>query len=565
MQAVRRPLTGAGRRAYSRSIASSLAVDSQGARPGAPDPAFPGLAGFPEAGRRSAATDAALVTVAIYGSQALLFVAGVVQKGLLGPTNAGYWALMGTFMTFFSLLALGAFDGATRQVPTHRGRKEWNQAAAVSNSAATFTLAAMAVGGLAVAAGVVGFGQGMAPPLRWGIVILALTAPLRALVDCHDLLIQMTKRFDASAAGLLLRAGVTISFQTLFVLLFGYYGMFMGLVLGAVLVLWMWARMDLTGLRRPAFRLGLERRPLGEAIGVGVPIMVQGQTWYLFLAIDNLIVAAFIDVKNLGYYALAVSVTSYVVLLPKSIGQALFPRMLERFAQSRDIRSIRHYATDVQRILAYLLVPPAIASLYFLLPVLVRQALPSFEPAIPVIHVMVAGSFFIAIAQMPTEFLITTGYRWQLAGLGALALAINAGANYFAVAVVDGGIRGAAIATSASYAALFLIVSTYALGKAYTRREVWLHIAELLGVFAYLMASVWGVELLLGPGGGSLLHDVAIGIAKLAICLVLLAPWFVLAQRRYRAFSTIAELLRSAVRTFKAWRARSARGTEGVA
>jgi len=558
-------LTGGRRRAYSRSIASSLAVDSQDARAAAPDSAFPGLAGYPEAGRRSAAVDAALVTVAIYGSQALIFVAGVVQKGLLGPTNAGYWALMGTFMTFFSLIALGAFDGATRQVPTHRGREEWQEAADVSNSAATFTIAAMAVGGTAVAVGAAVFGSNMAPPLRWGLVILGLTAPLRALVDCHDLLTQMTKRFDASALGLLLRAVVIITFQTAFVYFFGYYGMFMGLVLGSVLVLVMWWRMGLTGLRRPAFRLRLARRPLQEAIGVGVPILIQGQTWYLFLAIDNLIVAAFIDVKNLGYYALAVSVTSYVVLLPKSLGQALFPRMLERYAQSGDIRTIRHYATDVQRILGYLLVPPAIASLYFLLPVLIRQALPAFEPAIPVIHIMVAGSFFISIAQMPTEFLLTTGYRWQLAGLGTVCLVFNAGANYLAVAVLDGGIRGAAIATSVSYLVLFLVVTTYGLGKAYTRREVWTHIGELFAVFAYLMAVVWAIEQLVGPGGGSLIHDVAIGVAKFLAALLLLSPWFVLAQRRYKALTTIGGLLRSGSRAVSRWRARSARGSKGVA
>jgi O-antigen/teichoic acid export membrane protein len=238
--------------------------------------------------------------------------------------------------------------------------------------------------------------------------------------------------------------------------------------------------------------------------------------------------------------------------------------MLERYAQSQDIRSVRHYATDVQRILAYLLVPPAIASLYFLLPVLVRQALPAFDPAIPVIHIMVAGSFFIAIAHMPTEFLITTGFRWQLAGLGAIGLAINAGANYFAVAVVDGGIRGAAIATSASYLALFLIVTTYGLGKAYTRREVFLHIAELFGVFAYLMGAVWAIELLVGPGGGSLLHDAAIGVAKLAVCLLLLSPWFLLAQRRYKALTTIAGLLRGGFRTVAGWRNRAARPAEEV-
>ena len=222
--------------------------------------------------------------------------------------------------------------------------------------------------------------------------------------------------------------------------------------------------------------------------------------------------------------------------------------MLERFAPSGDIRSIRHYITDVQRILSYLLLGPTIAALYFLLPVLIRQALPAFEPAIPVVHIMVAGSFFISMVQMPTKVLIAAGYRWRVAWLQIGSVAVNAGANYLAVAVLDGGIKGAAIATSASYAVLFLVVTIYALSKALEPREVILHVGEVLAAFAYLMGALWAIETLFGPGGGSFLHDSAIGVLKLAICLMLLSPWALVAERQYGALSTIKGLLGGGLR-----------------
>jgi hypothetical protein len=102
---------------------------------------------------------------------------------------------------------------------------------------------------------------------------------------------------------------------------------------------------------------------------------------------------------------------------------------------------------------------------------------------------------------------------------------------------------------------VFLIVTTYALSKAYKPREVALHVIELFAVFLYVIGVIWGLETLLGPGGGSLLHDAAIGVAKLAVCLVALLPWAYLAQRRYGALSTIGGLLRSAARRVKARRA----------
>ena len=125
--------------------------------------------------------------------------------------------------------------------------------------------------------------------------------------------------------------------------------------------------------------------------------------------------------------------------------------MTETFGEDRANRSIRHYAVDIQRLLAYMLVPLFLGGAFFLLPVLVRHMLPEFTPAIPVIRIMVAGSFLVALVNMPSKMLTTAGYRWGMTLLGLLCLAINAGANYLAVAVFDWGLEGAAVATVFSY------------------------------------------------------------------------------------------------------------------
>src|SRR4051812_49768247 len=48
-----------------------------------------GLAAGPDGGRRTAATDAALLSLGIYGSQALIFVAGTRPKGPPRPQEPG--------------------------------------------------------------------------------------------------------------------------------------------------------------------------------------------------------------------------------------------------------------------------------------------------------------------------------------------------------------------------------------------------------------------------------------------------------------------------------------------
>jgi O-antigen/teichoic acid export membrane protein len=505
------------------------------------------LAGRPEGGDASASSDATVFTTAVYAAQVLQFLAGLIQKGILGPAGTGYWALMQAFWQFATVASIGAVQGTSRQVPLHRGRKDYAAAAATSATGASFSLLMTVLAGALTATCALAFGAGWAPEIRWGLVILGLTAPLRLLGDIHETLLGATKRFRPVSAATVLQAAIALTLQTGFVYLWGFYGMFAGTLAATVGTLILFARMGLTGLRRPIFTWRIDRARLRELISYGFPILLFGQIWLLFMGIDNLIVAGFLSIDDLGYYALAVSVTSYILFLPKSLAAVLFPRMAERYGETGDMGSIGHYATDVQRILGYMLVPAFVGAAFFLLPVLVRHALPDFEPAIPVIHIMVAGSFFISLCNMPIKVLTTAGRRLPLIIMITACLAFNAAANYVAVAVLDEGIEGAAVATVISYFAVFVITSGYSLAAMLGRRRMVLHIGELLLVFVYMSGALWGLESLLGSGAGAFVPDTATGTLKLLLFLALLAPWLWVAQHRVQGPQRIWALVRRGV------------------
>jgi O-antigen/teichoic acid export membrane protein len=504
-----------------------------------------GLAAVPAGGARSAFSDAATLTLATYGAQALLFAAGFAQKGLMGPVNTGFWSLIQTIWVFLTIAPLGTMHGATRQIPLRRGRGDFAAAAAAAGTGSSFSLLTIAVAGglLAVVAALLG--GAWSPQMRWGLVILGLSAPLWLLCDCHQVIFQATRRFDAAALSVLLDALVTVTLGTLLVWLLGFYGMFAAALVSNVVLLTAWMRGGLTGLRRPAFSWGIERRLVRELVTFGAPIMIQGQIWLLFLTVDNLIVAGVLGVRDLGYYALAVSVTSYVLFLPRSIGAALFPRMTERFAATGDIASIRHYATDVQRLLAYVLLPIFVAAAYFGVPVLIRHGLPAFEPAIDAVRIMVAGSFAVALVNMPTKLLITAGCRWPLVALMLGCLALNGAANAIAIGPLGLGIDGAAVATSLSYLVTFAVLSTYALRRALDGRSVGRHLGELVAVLGYVLAALWGVEWVVGHSASTLPADVALAALKMAAFLALLTPCVLWAQERHGTVTALRSLARA--------------------
>jgi O-antigen/teichoic acid export membrane protein len=513
--------------------------------PSAPPERARGLAAEPDSGLRSATNDAFLFTGANYVAQGFLFVAGLLQRGLLGPTGAGYWALMQSAWTYLTIAPLGTMNATGRQIPFYRGKKDIDAAVAVSDTGSSFSILAVGVVGAFMTAVCLLFGGGWPDELRYGLALLGVLGPLRMFGDVHKTLLQATKRFDASSVTTVVEAMILVVVQTLCVVAFGFYGMFLGIALSIVGLYLLWIRMGVAGFRRAAFGWTIERRRVPELVSFGLPLMIQGQLWLLFMSIDNLIVAGFISVKQLGYYALAVAVTNYVLHLPRSIGAALFPRMTEKFVETETIESIRHYATDTQRLLAYMLVPVFLGAAYFLVPVLIRQGLPAFTPAIEVVRIMVAGSFFIALVNMPTKVLTTAGYRWGITALTVMCLAVNAAANFVAVAVLDWGLEGAAAATAFSYLVAFLVLTTYALIKVLTVRDAFVHIGELLIVVTYTLGALWGIEGLLGSGAGPLVSDAALGLVKLALFLVAITPWLWLAERRYRGLTRLLGVARS--------------------
>lgn len=503
---------------------------------GVPEPAFTGLAAMPDTDGSSAARDAALFTAATYGAQALLFVAGLVQKGILGPVGTGFWSLMQTGWVLLTMAPLGTMHGSTRQIPARRGRGDLAAAGAVAATGSSFSVTAVAVAGAGVALVAAIFGGGWAPELRYGLVLLGLTGPLRLLSDCHQVIFQATKRFRAASISVLVDAFVMLTAGTALVWWLGFYGMFAAVAASCLGLLAVWTWMGLTGWQRPAFAWRIERPLVRDLLAFGAPIMIQGQIWLLFLTVDNLIVAGLLGVRDLGYYALAVSVTSYILLLPKSIAAAIFPRMTERFAQTEDAGAISAYATDVQRLLAYVLVPALVGAAFFGVPVLIRHALPEFAPAIPAVHVLAAGTAFLALTNMPIKVLIAAGHRWRLASLALGCLAFNAVANLVAVGALDGGVRGAAIATSSSYLVAFAALTAYALRQTRAPGAV-AHVAELTLVTAYTIGALWAIEGAVGRGRGSLPFEVGVCAGELALLSAALVPLLWLAQRRHRILS----------------------------
>jgi O-antigen/teichoic acid export membrane protein len=179
--------------------------------------------------------------------------------------------------------------------------------------------------------------------------------------------------------------------------------------------------------------------------------------------------------------------------------------------------------------------------------VLIRRALPAFTPSIDVVHIMVAASFLIALVHMPTELLITINRRWSATAIMLIGLLVNVGANYLVVGIWHKGITGAAWATALSYLVLLSMTTAYGLAAGLGGRDAIHHLLLVLACVGYSLGLLWGIETALGHGA-SIASDLALGIAKWLLFLLLCAPWFLYAERRFHGVTTLVGLLKQGAR-----------------
>jgi hypothetical protein len=118
---------------------------------------------------------------------------------------------------------------------------------------------------------------------------------------------------------------------------------------------------------------------LVQLVKVGIPIWMVGQLYTFFTSMDRLMLVK--STQTLGYFTIAILVSTFVRQIPLAFSLVLYPQMAHRYGQA-------HCAMDIWRIakqgalgaLALGLVAGVFG--WLLLPTFVRMVLPKYSPGI---------------------------------------------------------------------------------------------------------------------------------------------------------------------------------------
>ena len=119
-----------------------------------------------------------------------------------------------------------------------------------------------------------------------------------------------------------------------------------------------------------------------------------------------------LDRESLGFYTIALMASVYAVQVPNLIYAVIFPRFYQAYGRKQSIHKIKVFINPT---LVFAYFPYSDRFCYLALPLLINYMLPAYKPGIAPAYLLLLGSSFLALVNMPAYLLITLNkqiYIW---------------------------------------------------------------------------------------------------------------------------------------------------------
>ena len=384
-------------------------------------------------------------TLLLQASRLLVSLAAAAQ---LGPERWGYWFLLNLMLTYGSVFHLGATNGMNREVPIHRGRGDASRVEEVQGVAFAGVVVGAAFGAAALLAATA---LPAASVLRVALPSMAVLFTVTQVYAYLQARLKSEARFRAMSVQ---QIAYALLLPVVVLPLAGTWGL-AGFILGQAAV----AGVVAAGLMLdPAttLRLRFSWPAWRRLVGIGWPIMLAGLLYALLTTVDRWVVGAFLGIEALGHYSLAILVLGVLALVPRVIGQQVYPRMAEAYGRTGDPAEVRRWARRQSRVATAVSLPLA-AAVALVAPFGVGTFLPEYAPGVTAMQIVLVGPVLQSLAAGYGNLLNTVGRQRTY----LLAQGVGVGTNLIlspSLVLLGFGLEGVALATAASYGVYALMV-----------------------------------------------------------------------------------------------------------
>jgi O-antigen/teichoic acid export membrane protein len=192
----------------------------------------------------------------------------------------------------------------------------------------------------------------------------------------------------------------------------GFYG---ALLAQTVVIATMLVIMASRGIVR--VRKGFDLGVLRQAICLGGPSLVFDIALMLMRTLDRVIIANFLGLEQLGYYALGAMMLGYLMNIPGATREVMEARVFQTRRGSTPDQVFHQFVVQPMTMIGFSMTV-LIGPMVLLLPVIIPWLLPTYAPGVPATQTLMLGGYFLALA-FPLRGVLAL-YGWQKWGAAIL-------------------------------------------------------------------------------------------------------------------------------------------------
>lgn len=484
--------------------------------------------------KRAVVEDIALLSLGRYLALGLSFVISIVQKRLLGPYLVGVWQLLSIFRQYLSYGDVGISRGAEQKLPPlYRSRQE--ELDPFRDAAYTFTLLPVIVINALILAATFVWPWQADPLILWGFRGMAVIAIVESGSNIMEVsALRSRARFRLLSLQVF---GSEVLFAVLSIpgiLLWGIYGL-----LGAVFASLSFKIGFMYLTTGEWFRLRWDFGRATTLWRLGFPLTVFVVLFKTFDMLDRILLIHGGSLDALGYYSIATMATVSLGHFPLIIASVFFPRTMTWF-QVREYDDLGRYLRQAQ-LCVLVLMGIVVGLCYFLMPLVVHQALPTFAAGIPALKISIFSAIFVGLVHLPIQYQIASNKQWALVWVMALATAAyyGTGIAWFRwVGASHDWLLFVASSRVVGYSVLWAVIGIWTFRRLKSPSALRGHAKELVSLAAYMVGLTVGIDYLLPLQAGTLGTNVVRVLEQIVLFGLGLWPVLAVVERQTGVLST---------------------------
>ncbi|MFH0787231.1 MAG: oligosaccharide flippase family protein [Pseudomonadota bacterium] len=465
--------------------------------------------------------EATLFSTSLFISRILLSIRGIIIPKFLGPIEYGIYNGLLIIPDFLAHFHFGSLSALKREIPFCYGKKDFSQAQRIRN-----LVFSQYMGTILVSVFLIFFVVTFLLKDRYSTLfihslwLICLLIVVQSLVDAFlENLLRTDNRFDILSSSEIFKSLVGFSIMLVLIWFWHLYGLIASMILAAALkgayiyhktnyeFAWVW---DFKELKR--------------LLGIGFPIIFGVILITFFTSLDRIMIINFLDVRQLGYYALGLTFSKFLLIIQTGAYGVLEPKVYRLYGEKGEIGALKKIVWEPLYGMS-LFFPLVIGLAYIGVPYLIHLFLPKYLPSMICTKIMILGSFFFIYTEGAYTFIVAINRQGLIVKVTALGILLNLILNYCLIRQ-GWGIEGVAFGTVGTNMIMGVIYLNFTLNhfiKGWWERTIMFcqlfFPVVLVGGLLISMDTLWPVQ-------GVLSAEIGYIALKTICLLIFLTPFF---------------------------------------